>query len=113
MKILYKTALVAAIGAMFSASVAAQSLPGVKSTIKVNGKDRTIDVYAPSGMGENRPMVISAHGMGQDIAYQKQQSRWDQVADTAKFLVVYPQSDGSTWDLGANGADIAFIKAII
>lgn len=113
MKILYKTALVTAIGAMLSASVAAQSLPGVKSTISVNGKNRTIDVYAPSGMGENRPMVISAHGMGQDIAYQKQQSRWDQVADTAKFLVVYPQSDGSTWDLGANGADIAFIKAII
>ena len=113
MKILYKTALVTAIGAMLSASVAAQSLPGVKSTINVNGKNRTIDVYAPSGMGENRPMVISAHGMGQDIAYQKQQSRWDQVADTAKFLVVYPQSDGSTWDLGANGADIAFIKAII
>ncbi|MBR4814399.1 MAG: dienelactone hydrolase family protein, partial [Paludibacteraceae bacterium] len=98
---------------MLSASVAAQSLPGVKSTINVNGKNRTIDVYAPSGMGENRPMVISAHGMGQDIAYQKQQSRWDQVADTAKFLVVYPQSDGSTWDLGANGADLAFIKAII
>lgn len=113
MKILYRTALVTAIGAMLSASVAAQSLPGVQSTIKVNGKDRTIDVYAPSGMGENRPMVISAHGMGQDIAYQKQQSRWDQVADTAKFLVVYPQSDGSTWDLGANGADLAFIKAII
>ncbi len=113
MKILYKTALVTAIGAMLSASVAAQSLPGVQSTINVNGKNRTIDVYAPSGMGENRPMVISAHGMGQDIAYQKQQSRWDQVADTAKFLVVYPQSDGSTWDLGANGADIAFIKAII
>lgn len=113
MKILYKTALVTAIGAMLSASVAAQSLPGVQSTIKVNGKDRTIDVYAPSGMGENRPMVISAHGMGQDIAYQKQQSRWDQVADTAKFLVVYPQSDGSTWDLSANGPDIAFIKAII
>lgn len=113
MKILYKTALVTAIGAMLSASVAAQSLPGVKSTINVNGKNRTIDVYAPSGMGENRPMVISAHGMGQDIAYQKQQSRWDQVADTAKFLVVYPQSDGSTWDLGANGADLAFIKAII
>ncbi|MBP5457474.1 MAG: carbohydrate-binding protein [Paludibacteraceae bacterium] len=113
MNILYKSALVTALGAMFSVTVAAQSLPGVKSTINVNGKNRTIDVYAPSGMGENRPMVISAHGMGQDIAYQKQQSRWDQVADTAKFLVVYPQSDGSTWDLGASGADIAFIKAII
>lgn len=113
MRILYKTALVTAIGSMLSAFAVAQNLPGVQSTINVNGKNRTIDVYAPSGMGENRPMVISAHGMGQDIAYQKKQSRWDQVADTAKFLVVYPQSDGSTWDLGGNGADIAFIKAII
>ena len=46
-------------------------------------------------------------------AYQKENSRWDQVADTAKFLVVYPQSDGSTWDLSGTGNDIAFIKAII
>ena len=113
MSTLYKSALVSALGAMLSISAVAQNLPGVQSTINVNGKNRTIDVYAPSGMGENRPLVISAHGMGQDIAYQKKQSRWDQVADTAKFLVVYPQSDGSTWDLSGNGSDIAFIKAII
>lgn len=113
MRTLYKSAIVSAIGAMLSVSAVAQTYPGVKSTINVNGKNRTIDVYAPNGMGKNRPMVISCHGMGQDIAYQKQQSRWDLVADTAKFLVVYPQSDGSTWDLGANGNDIALIKAII
>lgn len=113
MRTFYKTALVSVFGAMLSVSALGQTLPGTKSTINVNGKNRIIDVYAPNGMGENRPMVISAHGMGQDIAYQKQQSRWDLVADTAKFLVVYPQSDGSTWDLGGNGQDIAFIKAII
>lgn len=90
MRTIYKSIVVSAIGAMLSVSAVAQTLPGVKSEIYVNGKKRTIDVYAPNGMGENRPMVISAHGMGQDIAYQKQQSRWDQVADTAKFLVVYP-----------------------
>lgn len=113
MKTLYKSIIASAVGAMLSVSAAAQTLPGVKSEIIVNGKTRFIDVYQPSGMGENRPMVISAHGMGQDIAYQKQQSRWDLVADTAKFLVVYIQSDGSTWDLGGNGKDIAFIKAVI
>ncbi|MCQ2198099.1 MAG: carbohydrate-binding protein [Paludibacteraceae bacterium] len=113
MKTLYKSFLAAATGLTLFASAGAQTLPGTKSTINVGGKNRTIDVYAPSGMGTNRPMVISCHGMGQDIAYQKQQSRWDLVADTAKFLVVYPQSDGSTWDLGGNGKDIALIKAII
>lgn len=113
MRTLYNTLVVSVIGTMLSVSSVAQTLPGVKSTINVNGKNRTIDVYAPNGMGENRPMVISAHGMGQDIAYQKENSRWDLVADTAKFLVVYPQSDGSTWDLSATGNDIAFIKAII
>lgn len=113
MRTLYNTLVVSVIGTMLSVSSVAQTLPGAKSTINVNGKNRTIDVYAPNGMGENRPMVISAHGMGQDIAYQKENSRWDLVADTAKFLVVYPQSDGSTWDLSATGNDIAFIKAII
>ena len=110
---LKKTTFVAVIGTMLSAAAFAQDLPGTKSTISVNGKSRTIDIYAPDGMGENRPLVISAHGMGQDIAYQKENSRWDLVADTAKFLVVYPQSDGSTWDLSGTGDDIAFIKAII
>lgn len=113
MKTLYKSIIVSAIGAMFSLSAVAQNLPGVQSTINVNGKNRTIDVYAPSGMGENRPMVISAHGMGQDINYQKSMSRWDLVADTAKILIVYPASDGSTWDLSPTGNDIAFMKAII
>ncbi|MCQ2217638.1 MAG: carbohydrate-binding protein [Paludibacteraceae bacterium] len=113
MRTLYKSMMAAASGLMLCASVSAQNLPGTKMSINVNGKNRTIDVYAPNGMGENRPMLISAHGMGQDIGYQKSMSRWDLVADTAKFLVVYPASDGSTWNLDGNGSDIAFMKAII
>ncbi|MCQ2226105.1 MAG: carbohydrate-binding protein [Paludibacteraceae bacterium] len=113
MRTLYKSMIASAIGALFSLTAVAQNLPGQRSTINVNGKNRTIDVYAPNGLGENRPMLISAHGMGQDINYQKSMSRWDLIADTAKFLVVYPASDGSTWNLDGNGSDIAFMKAII
>lgn len=113
MKSLYKSLFVSVVGTALSLSAMAQTLPGTVSYIDVNGKSRKIDVYVPSGTGENRPLVISAHGAGQDIAYQKKQSRWDQVADTAKFVVVYPQSDGTMWNLSGNGSDIAFMKAII
>ncbi len=104
--------LASAMGMVLAVS-SAQTLPGTKMTVNVNGKNRTIDYYAPNGMGEGRPMLISCHGMNQDIAYQKSCARFDQVADTAKFLVVYAQSDGSTWDLSGNGADVAFMKKII
>lgn len=84
------------------------------TTISVPGQTnaRTIFVYAPSGIAQNRPLVISMHGLNQDINYQKGQAKWEQVADTAKFVVVYPAGEGNSWDI--NGTkDTDFILAII
>jgi len=67
------------------------------TTIRVPGQSnpRTIFVHAPSDLGENRPLVISMHGMGNVIEEQKQGAQWELVADTAKFVVVYPQGEGN------------------
>lgn len=107
--LLGRKTLTAIVGSLF-ASMAVS--PSMAETITVDGKQRTIDVYAPAGLPKNRPLLISAHGMGQDIAYQKNQARWADVADTAKFVVVYPQGEGNSWDLGGS-KDINFMKAIV
>lgn len=75
-------------------------------------KNRQVSVYAPNGAHTNRPLLISCHGMNQDIKYQREQTKWEQIADTADFIVAYPQSDGNTWDI--NGTkDTDFLIAII
>lgn len=78
----------------------------------VNG--RRIYAYAPNGLTSNRPLLISCHGMDQSIEYQRNQAKWEQVADTANFLVVYPGGGTgySTWDISGD-KDVNFILSII
>jgi len=81
-------------------------------TLTVGGKARSVLVHAPAGIAAGKPLVISLHGMNLSAAHQQSTTNWDGVADTAKFVVAYPQSDGTTWDIGGN-TDLNFIKAII
>lgn len=80
--------------------------------IKVGDTTRNILVYAPQILVKNRPLVISMHGMNQDAAYQKAQAKWEQVADTANFLVVYPDGVNKRWNISGS-SDIDFILTII
>ena len=82
------------------------------TTLTVGGKSRTLFVYAPSGIAQNRPLVISMHGLNQDINYQKGQAKWESVADTAKLVVVYPAGENNSWDIDGT-KDTDFILAII
>ena len=65
---------------------------------------REIHVYAPSGLKENSPLLISCHGMDQDPNYQQSNTHWEAVADTAGFVVVYPRGGTgmSTWDISGD-----------
>jgi poly(hydroxyalkanoate) depolymerase family esterase len=81
-------------------------------TLNVGGTNRTMFVHVPSNLGQNRPLVISMHGLNQDINYQKGQAKWEQVADTAKFVVVYPAGVNNSWDISGT-RDTDFITAII
>ena len=83
-------------------------------SVNVGGQNRQFYVHAPSGLTENRPLVISCHGMDQDIPYQRNQAKWEQIADTANFVVVYPGGGTgfSTWDISGD-KDANFILAII
>lgn len=79
---------------------------------KVGSTTRQMLVYARSGIEPNCPLLISMHGMNQDINYQKNQAKWELVAKENNFVVVYPAGIGNSWDISGN-RDIDFILAII
>jgi len=71
---------------------------------KMSVSGREIYVYAPSGLKDNSPLLISCHGMDQDPNYQQSNTHWEAVADTAGFVVVYPRGGTgmSTWDISGD-----------
>jgi len=83
-----------------------------ETSIMVGTTTRKMIVYAPSGIEQNRPLVISMHGMNQTMYDQKNQTQFESIAAANNFVLVFPQSVGTMWELwGTN--DIDFILAII
>ena len=80
--------------------------------ISVSGRD--VHVYAPSGLADNSPLLLSFHGMDQDPNYQQSNTHWEAVADTAGFVVAYPRgaTGYSTWDISGD-QDTKWITQII
>ncbi len=81
-------------------------------SIQVGTATRDMLVYAPPVIKKNRPLLLSLHGLNQDIAYQQFQTKWEEVADENNFVVVYPAGINNSWDLSGT-SDIDFILAII
>lgn len=80
--------------------------------IKVGNTTRTMISYAPQGLPSQPALVIACHGASQDAPYLQGLSKWELVADTAKFVVVYPNGENNSWDIGGN-KDVLFMEAII
>ncbi len=83
-----------------------------REKIKVDNTTREMLVYVPDNLPEYAPLVISMHGMNQDAEYQKGMAHWAEVADTAGFVVVYPEGEGKSWDIGGD-KDTRFVETII
>ncbi len=80
-------------------------------SIRVGSSQRNMIVYAPSGLN-NPPLLISLHGMNQDPQYQKNQTKYEPIADREKFIVVFPEGINKRWDISGN-TDIDFLKVVI
>ena len=87
-------------------------LNAIAQTIDVGGVQRRYVTYVPQNLGAHRPLLISCHGMNQDTEYQRNAMVIESVADTAKFVTVFPQGINNSWDISGN-RDINFILAII
>ncbi|MBR5971774.1 MAG: carbohydrate-binding protein, partial [Paludibacteraceae bacterium] len=80
--------------------------------VDIKVQNRTVSIYAPNNAHANRPLMISCHGMNQDIEYQRGKTQWEKVADTADFIVAYPSSVGTTWEINGT-SDTDYLIAII
>lgn len=78
----------------------------------VGGSARNLLLYAPTGLPAHPAAILQLHGMNQDAAYQQAQAKWEPIADTGKFLVVFPNGLNKSWDLSGN-TDVNFMNAII
>src|SRR5258706_11090953 len=71
-------------------------------TILVNGTERTYLIHLPSGYNDQEkvPLVIALHGGGGNPEQFARDTGFNQKADEAGFIVVYPRGTGllPTWN---------------
>jgi polyhydroxybutyrate depolymerase len=91
-------------------------------TIVSSGLTREYLLYVPRSYDRAKPtaLVISLHGAGMWPASQMEASRWNDVADTEGFIVVYPSGlDGNgprVWEVNRGPGllqDVKFISDLI
>ncbi|MDE6638549.1 MAG: dienelactone hydrolase family protein, partial [Muribaculaceae bacterium] len=80
--------------------------------IKVNGVNRDIKVHVPADTPSGSALVIACHGMNQSADWHDSNSRWTDVSDTAKFVLVFPEGIDKGWDISGN-RDVDLVLAII
>jgi polyhydroxybutyrate depolymerase len=73
-------------------------------TLESGGVERDYLIYVPeSYMGDEPvPLVITLHGFAGNAAQQAEYSGWNDIADEAGFIAVYPEGIGSPqrWNSG-------------
>lgn len=92
-------------------------------TIKVNNRDRTYRLYKPAGLPASAPLVVMLHGGFASAAQAERAYRWDELADSAKFVVAYPDGLNRAWNTNGGNCcgpsaregvdDIGFITAAV
>ncbi len=97
----------------------------IGGSLEHDGATRNYTLHIPPGYspGMSLPLVINMHGLGSSASQQAFYTTFNFVADTANFLVVYPQGleatlNGQTathWnaDFGTGVDDVGFINKLI
>ena len=108
---------------IFSGGLVAQNING---TLTHDGEERTYTLYLPDAYtpGASLPLVINLHGFGSNSGEQRLYTSMNLTADTAGFIVVYPQglarqtvfgSFGESWNagFGTDVDDVGFLSQLI
>lgn len=95
----------------------------IVDSIYVGGIYRNYRLYVPAAYNGStaRPLILNLHGYTSNAQQQQLYSNFMPIADTANFLMVFPNGtkDGSNqpfWNAGISSAlvnDIAFLNALI
>jgi polyhydroxybutyrate depolymerase len=90
-------------------------------TMAFGGLDRTYRVYQPAGLAAAAPLVVMMHGVSGSGEQAENSYGWDPLADSAKFVVAYPDGVGRAWNAHGccgrpareNVDDVGFITAMV
>ena len=90
-------------------------------TMAFGGLDRSYRVHKPPGLAGPAPLVVMLHGAFGDGEQAEESYGWDQLADSAKFVVAYPNGVGATWNAhgccgkaaSENIDDLGFITTMV
>lgn len=99
-----------------SALTAQTTLTG---TITHNGLQRDYRLYVPAGYNPANaaPLVLNLHGFTSNALEQEFYAGMNAVADTAGFLVCYPNGIDNSWNVGwffgSTADDVGFLSALI
>jgi polyhydroxybutyrate depolymerase len=94
-----------------------------RHTLTLGGHDRTYRLYKPAGLPASAPLVVMLHGYSGSGKQAETDYKWDGLADSGKFVVVYPDGLNRAWNVngetccgrsGREGVDdVGFISAAI
>jgi polyhydroxybutyrate depolymerase len=90
----------------------------INGSFQFDGLMRTYNVYLPADYqpGNTLPLILALHGYTQTGQSMMTFSGFNQVADTAGFVVVYPDGIGNAWNVGFSGGstadDVGFLLAL-
>ena len=90
-------------------------------TMAFGGLDRTYRLHKPPGLTAAAPLVVMLHGATGTGQQAENSYGWDQLADSAKFVVAYPDGIGRSWNghgccsraMRENIDDVGFITAMV
>lgn len=91
--------------------------------LNVGGHDRSYRLYQPAGAPASAPLVVVLHGYSGSARQVERDYGWDELADSAKFVVAYPDGLERAWNVDGEGCcgrpgregvdDVAFISAAV
>jgi polyhydroxybutyrate depolymerase len=92
-------------------------------TLRVGGHDRTYRLHKPTGLPASAPLVVVLHGGFGNAAQAERSYGWDELADSSKFVVAYPDGVNRAWNVNGAGCcgrpakagidDVGFITAAV
>jgi polyhydroxybutyrate depolymerase len=91
--------------------------------LDVGGHDRDYRLHKPAGVPASAALVVVMHGYSGSAAQAERGYDWDGLADSAKFVVAYPDGLERAWNVDGEGCcgrpgregvdDVAFISAAV
>jgi len=91
--------------------------------INVGEHQRTYRLYKPNGLPASAPLVVMLHGGFGSGAQAEKSYGWDELADSSKFVIAYPDGLNRAWNVNGGGCcgrpakdgidDVGFITAAV